>query len=679
MLLQLRNRHFFISDILLLAIAPTLALSLRVNLPWGVGYAPALILFTLTALTIKLTTFYFFRLYGRYWRFASIDAMLSVIWGVALATGFITGLAYLFQGLDLVEGAGLPRSVPLIDGILTLLIVGGTRFSVRAVEYQKMRSSNRGQRRRVLIVGAGDAGQIVAREMFTSRHISLDPVGFADDNPEKIGSVIHGVRVLGPLEKIPELVEDYKIQEVIIAMPTAPGEVIRSVVRACEEADVSSKILPGIYELLTGQVSVNRLREVQIGDLLRRETVTVDTEQVEQLIKGKRVLVTGAGGSIGSELCTQIANCSPSQLIVLGHGENSLFSLNQSLRAERSAARQSPPSHLSLRTQPFDEAQDKLRGVPVLSPEGEVEGPVLSAVEGRQSPPSTPASPVGGSFDLQVLVADVRDRPRLEMIFSRYHPEIIFHAAAHKHVPLMEENVEEAVTNNILGTWNLVEVAKEYDVEHFVLISTDKAVNPVSVMGMTKRVAELIVRVAAVETGRTFASVRFGNVLGSRGSVVPLFQRQISGGGPVTVTDPEMKRYFMTIPEAVQLVLQASALGQNGEVFILDMGAPIKIDDLARDMIELSGYQVGRDIQIEYTGLRPGERLFELLFFDNENFTRTEHEKIFVTCNGAMPSFDDFESQIEALITLARAGKTQELRHKLTQLTSSPLIESLTA
>ena len=243
----------------------------------------------------------------------------------------------------------------------------------------------------------------------------------------------------------------------------------------------------------------------------------------------------------------------------------------------------------------------------------------------------------------------------------------------------MEENVEEAVTNNILGTWNLVEVAKEYDVEHFVLISTDKAVNPVSVMGMTKRVAELIVRVAAVETGRTFASVRFGNVLGSSGSVVPLFQRQISDGGPVTVTDPEMKRYFMTIPEAVQLVLQASALGHNGETFVLDMGEPVKIVDLARDMIELSGYQVGRDIDIEYTGLRPGERLFELLFFDNENFTRTEHEKIFVTCNGAMPSFDDFESQIEALISLARAGKTQELRHKLTQLTSSPLIESLTA
>ena len=606
---KFRNRHFLILDIFLLLFTPVIALTLRVDLPWGRAYAPSLATFTLLSLLIKLPVFHYFRLYQRYWAYASIDALVSIASGVIVATVLVTGVLFTLQGGGILGWVSLPRSIPFIDSLLTLLLIGGTRFSIRAAGYYQSRFDKDEQRVRVLIAGAGDAGQIVAREIYASRHVNLALVGFVDDNPEKVGATIHGVRVLGSLDKIPELVEEYRVQEVIITMPTAPGSVIREVVRACEAARVNSKILPGVYELLSGEVSFSRLREVEIGDLLRRDSVQVDSTQVEHLLAGKRVLVTGAGGSIGSELCAQIAHCQPAQLIALGHGENSLFSL---------AAR-------------------------------------LEKI-GFESPKTA------------YLVADIRDHLRLENIFARYRPEIAFHAAAHKHVPLMEANIEDAITNNILGTWNVVRLAKKYAVERFVLISTDKAVNPVNVMGMTKRVAEYMVRWAAAETGRPFVAVRFGNVLGSRGSVIPLFKRQIAEGGPITITDPEMKRYFMTIPEAVQLVLQASALGHNGELFVLDMGEPVKIDDLARDMIEFSGYQVGRDIAIEYTGLRPGERLFEELFADNEHPVRTTHEKIFVNTTPPIPSPERFTQAIETLIALSHQAEPKQLREKLRQL-----------
>ena len=613
MLAKIRNRHFFFLDLLFLFLTPTLALGLRINLPWDKIYNLALAEYTLLALLLKLPVFYVFRLYRHYWRYASIDEMLSILTGVGTTTVLVTGIAYALQGMGLFGEIALPRSVPLIDGLLTLLLVAGSRFSVRAFEYRKTRRGG-AKRERVLIAGAGDAGQLVAREIRTSSRVPFELVGFVDDDLGKIGSVIQGVPVFGPMEKIPDIVRDYGVQEMIIAMPTVSGEIIRQIVALCDQAGVPSKTVPGLYDILSGRVSVNRLRPIEISDLLRREPVDVDTGKVESLLAGKRVMVTGAGGSIGGELCTQITHCCPAQLIAVGHGENSLFSLS-------------------------------------------------SAQDGCQSQ----------GIDFHVLVADVRDRPRLQVIFERFCPEIVFHAAAHKHVPMMEDNIEDAVTNNILGTLNLVELSKEYGANHFVLISTDKAVKPVNVMGMTKRVAEMVVKVVAAESGRPYVSVRFGNVLGSRGSVVPLFQRQIAAGGPVTVTDPEMKRYFMTIPEAVQLVLQASALGCNGEVFVLDMGEPIKIEDLARDMIELSGYQVGQGIKIEYTGIRPGERLFEKLFADNETYTRTEHEKIFVTLNGAMPSQRDIRREIETLITLAREGETEKLREKLSQIANLDL------
>jgi FlaA1/EpsC-like NDP-sugar epimerase len=610
MIRKLRNRHFFIFDSFLIIFLPFLALSLRVSTPWSVSFVPDLMIFVLAALVIKLPIFYAFGLYRRYWPFASIDSMVSIIAGVVLSSAAVAAVFFLLNGLGLL---GLPRSIPFIDGMLTLILVGGIRFSARLLSHTSQHKSRNGEENHhVIIAGAGEAGQMVAREILSSRYVEHSLVGFVDDDPDKIGTTIHGVQVLGPLKSIPAQVKKYKIDEVIIAMPAAPGEIIRRIVQACEAANVRSRTLPGIYELLSGQVSIKRLREVEINDLLRREPVNIDPSQVQRLLSGKTVLVTGAGGSIGTELCVQIATCKPLRLVALGHGENSLHWLQSRFNTAR------------------------LQDCP-----------------------------------LEIIVADIRDRHRLQLIFQEYHPEIVFHAAAHKHVPLMEANLEDAVTNNVVGTWNLVNAAQAHGVNHFVLISTDKAVQPVNIMGMTKRIAELIVRKAAADNGLPYVCVRFGNVLGSRGSVIPIFKQQIAAGGPVTVTHPEVERYFMTIPEAVQLVLQASALGENGEVFVLDMGKPIKIKDLAKDMIELSGYEVGRDIEIRYTGLRPGERLNELLFGPSERRDLTRHEKIFVARNGVSPSLHALDEEIAGLKELAETGEKDQLRQKLVKLTSS--------
>lgn len=615
--LYLRNRRFAILDICLLAIIPALALTLRVNLPWRADFQHALLIFTLMALLVKLPVFYAFRLYMRYWRYASMDELITIALAVFTTTVLVTAISWGMQGFGFFDGYFLPRSVPIIDGLLTLLFVGGARFGLRAVEYLRARNLNGVPGRRVLIVGAGDAGEMVAREMRTSRMVSLEPVGFVDDDPSKYGVVIHGVYMLGKLENIPELVEKYRVQEVVIAMPTAPGKTIRQIVHLCEQAGVPSRSVPGIYELLDGSVSINRLRDVRIEDLLRREPVRVDSGKVEEMIAGKRVLVTGAGGSIGTELCLQIARSRPAQLIALGHGENSLFQLNEQL--------------------------SKLR----------------AGINGSAN-----------TMD-RMIVADVRDRPRLNALFTRFAPQIVFHAAAHKHVHLMEENIEDAVTNNVLGTSNLLELSKSHAVERFVLISTDKAVEPTCVMGATKSVAEQLVQAAGYESGLPYVVVRFGNVLGSRGSVVPIFQRQIEDGGPVTVSHPDVERYFMTIPEAVLLVLQAAAIGNGGEIMVLDMGKRVRILDLAQDMIELSGLKLGQDINITYTGLRPGEKMIETLFSDNEHLAPTAQENISVIHNNKAPDFNRLHQDVDNLIALASEGNSDEIRAKLLSLVRS--------
>jgi FlaA1/EpsC-like NDP-sugar epimerase len=612
MQIEIRNRHYFISDILLLIFTPAISQYLGVNDPWSTHHIAPLVAYSLICFRIKIPIFYAFKLYRRYWSYASIGDMFAVIGAAGLATAVLEGATLVLSRQALLNTWTLPWIVPLIDGMLSILVVGGSRFMIRAMEYYSgVRRSRNPDYKRILVAGAGEAGKIAAHEIHTSRMLQKNLVGFVDDDPDKIDTIIHGVKVYGPLDEIPQLIQRLRIQKVIIAMPSVSGTVIRKILDMCEPSGVETLTMPGIYEMINEKAEVSNLRPIEITDLLRRNPVEINMDDVRNLLVGKRVLVTGAGGSIGTELCTQIKACLPGSLVAFGHGENSLVSLTE---------------HLESLT--IDD------------------------------------------LDFHPIVGDIRHPHRLDAVFNRFRPEIVFHAAAHKHVPLMEENIEEAVTNNIIGTWNVVQMSLKYNVEKFVLISTDKAVQPVNIMGMTKQVAEQIVRLAAAQAGRPFVSVRFGNVLGSRGSVIPHFERQIEAGGPVTVTHPDIDRYFMTIPEAVQLVLQASALGKNGEVFILDMGEPVNITDLARDMIRLSGLQEGKDIHIEYTGLRPGERLHEHLFTEDENRYHTVHKKIFVAQHNPPPIQKWFTREIEELRQMVETRRTGEIRKRLKQITN---------
>jgi FlaA1/EpsC-like NDP-sugar epimerase len=638
-LLRLRNRQFFFLDMLMLAILPMLAFGLRMD---GFGalsrFAGSLSLFTLLAMVIHLLIFYWSGLYHRYWRYASVNEIVLIATTVGAASAVNTLLFFALRLLPVcttpitlpcVPGPLLPRSIPFINALLTFVVVGGSRFSVRLVQTLQRRGRSRGTR--MLVIGAGDAGLMIAREVQNNPQLGLQVVGFVDDDAAKQGMKIQGVPVLGGREHIPQLVRSLDVSQAVIAMPTAPGKTIRKLVEICEKAGVRVKTIPGIYELLSGQVSVSQIRDIEIEDLLRREPVHIETDEIARMLKGKRILVTGAGGSIGLEICRQVAYHGASELVMLGHGENSIFRGLRELQAEY--------PHLAM----------------------------------------------------QAVIGDVRDKPRLEIVFSRHNPQIVFHAAAHKHVSLMEANPEDAVTNNILGTKYLVEAAEQVGVERFVLVSTDKAVNPSSTMGATKRVAELLIEAAALRHRPSAASgegvylaVRFGNVLGSRGSVVEVFREQIARGGPITITDPEMKRYFMTAPEAVQLVLQAAAIGQGGDIFVLDMGEPVRIVDLAHDLVELSGLQVGRDIDFEYVGSMPGEKLFEELFAESEAYIRTAHEKCFVVRNGVLRAgggegssgaaaasrkdLQGLDENVQALLAAAQAGDRKKVTKLLMRL-----------
>jgi FlaA1/EpsC-like NDP-sugar epimerase len=467
-----------------------------------------------------------------------------------------------------------------------------------------------------LVIGAGDAGAMVVREMQKNPQLNLKPIGFLDDDPSKQDSKIHGVPVLAPLDEIDHILNTRHVDEVIIAIPSASGKVLRSVAEVCRQRSIAFRTMPGIYELLGGSVSVSRLREVDISDLLRREPVEMNTQALGKVLEDQVVLVTGAGGSIGRELCRQIAQLNPETLLMLGHGENSIFEALLILK-------ESYPTH-----------------------------------------------------DIVPLIADVRDLPRLSVIFDRWQPDVIYHTAAHKHVPLMETNIEEAVTNNILGTLNLINVALEHDVERLVLISTDKAIRPVNVMGATKRIAEMLVLDAAKRSNKAFSVVRFGNVLGSRGSVVPRFKRQIAAGGPVTVTHPEMKRYFMTIPEAVHLVLQASTMSEGGENYILDMGQQVRILDLAKDLIRLSGFEPGKDIEIVFSGIRPGEKLSEDLWDQGFAYSPTSHPDINRVDSEESITSDELETIVIQLVRLAREGKPEEIQSILSETIPGAAIQA---
>jgi len=445
------------------------------------------------------------------------------------------------------------------------------------------------------------------------------PVALIDDDRKKHKLQIRGLYIEGDRYKIPEVVKKYSIAKVIIAMPTASGQDIREIHDICRMAGVTVNTLPSIFEIINGQVKLDSIREVSIEDLLRRDPIRTNISKVSEFISGKKVLITGAGGSIGSEICRQIMQFSPAEIAILGHGENTVFEIQQEL----------------------------LKMIRLYHKNGD---------NGRYTP------------ELKTFIADIRSESRLKLIFDNFKPDIIFHAAAHKHVPIMEDNIAEAISNNIFGTRNLLFLASRYNVEHFVNISTDKAVNPTSIMGVSKRIAEILVMQTAKRTGKKYVCVRFGNVLGSNGSVIPTFKRQILQGGPITVTHPDVKRYFMTIPEAVQLVLQASVIGNGGEIFVLDMGQPLKIEDLAKDLIRLSGLEYGKDVRIEYTGLRPGEKLFEELFISGEEYAPTEHDKILIACNASQIIPEGLDDYIESLFIAARRNKEKVVREVLHHL-----------
>jgi FlaA1/EpsC-like NDP-sugar epimerase len=613
----MRNRIFLALDVLLAVIVALLSFTARFEgLSWWPALGSLAITYLAVAIPIKLVLFWHVGLYSRLWRYASISDLEIIL--VACVLGAVASFGV---GLVIVPGLHLaPMHVPIgvliMDSLLTGAAITLTRLSLRVITRRaRARRSvgeltslearrDRHDGRRVLIAGAGDAGGMIAKELVDNRQLGLKPVGFVDDDIKKHGHRLHGLPVLGPVSKLGEIVQTYAIDEVITALPSARGKVIREIMQRATDAGVRNRTVPGLYEILSGAKSVSSLRPIQIQDLLRREPIETNPAQVASLVTGRTVMVTGAGGSIGSELCRQLAQLNPALIVAVGRGENSIFELLEELRTSY--------HHI----------------------------PVVPAI------------------------VDVRDDVRIRAIFESTRPYSVFHAAAHKHVPLMESSVDEAILNNVLGTRNIAEFCAEFDVEHLVLISTDKAVRPTSIMGATKRIAEGTLCSVVERKRKPYVSVRFGNVLGSRGSVVPTFMRQIAAGGPITITHPEMRRYFMTIPEAVQLVLQAAALGHGGEVFVLDMGEPVRIADLAEDLIRLSGLEVGSDIEICYTGIRPGEKLYEELFFGAADAAPTSHPKI-LQARDANPSAE-LDVYTDKLIEAARRRAPEaELRRMI--------------
>lgn len=518
--------------------------------------------FMLSAVVVRVSFFIFWGMYRWSFRYASLSEALNVARTVSFGSLVLIAIAFFRQTSE------VGRSVLLIDYLICLVLVMESRFAPRILI--KIWQSRNSGLKRVLIVGAGAAGEMVARELFNVKERIYQPVGFVDDDPTKIYSRIHGIRVLGTTNDIKTLIKMHDVEEVIIAIPSASGKTIRSIVSKCEQTDVKFKTVPELHKILTGEIAIKELRDVQAEDLLGRATVQINTKDVSSFIKNKVVLITGAGGTIGSELCAHIAKFEPRMLILYDHGENDTYFLRM-------------------------EIEERYPGL-----------------------------------QHRTVIGDIKDIGLLKHTFSKYRPHVVFHSAAHKHVPLMEENIVAAVKNNIIGTRNFMYAAEHYKAEVFVMISTDKAVNPASVMGASKRIAEMIVQTKAKKARTKFMAVRFGNVIGSSGSVVPIFKRQIKKGGPVTVTHPDVRRFFMSASEAAQLVIQAGAMGKGGEIFILDMGEQIKISDLARNLIILSGLDPDKDIEIKFVGLRPGEKMHEETLLDIENDRATKHDKIYI-------------------------------------------------
>ena len=578
-------------DVVLWALATPLAFVLRLEEGAG-GFVEGMAMLMAVGVPLKVSAVLSLGLHRRSWHRLALYDLLYLAVGIGGVT------LVLAVGAALVPGIAVPRSVPFIEAMIALLLMGSARVATRILYEQRgtRRARRRDREVRTLIIGAGEAGTRLARELQRAPQSGRVAVGFLDDDPAKARLRYGGLPVLGAIDDLVRVADANEIGEVLLAIPSAGGAVVRSVLQLAREARVEHRTIPGLGEILSGAVSISQTQPVALEDLLRREPVILDVERVEAALNGKRVLITGAGGSIGSEIVRQVAMFGPAQIVLLGRGENSVYTIHR-------------------------EMQRRWPGI--------------------DTPPE---------------ICDVRDRTSLRAVFERYRPHVVYHAAAHKHVPLMEANPEQAVLNNVVGTLNVAQLSRDLGVERMVNISTDKAVNPTSLMGASKRVAEQVIQIVSKRCApeQSFVSVRFGNVLGSRGSVVPLFREQIERGGPVTVTHPDMVRYFMTIPEASQLVLQAGVQSENGQVYVLDMGEPVRIVDLARDLILLSGLEPGVDIDIEFSGARAGEKLFEELMTSEEGVEASPHDKIFVARKAPLDRAS-FESGLGALIASAEA------------------------
>ena len=537
--------------------------------------------FLLINIVITLIVFYLFKLYQSLWAFAGPTEAQNIV-----AACFLCAVLN-YGGMKLLHFP-IPRSYFFMYAMVLTAITTFGRFSYRFIRSIRHKAQNKRNASKVMVIGAGEAGNTVIKELVNSTYCTMSVKCIIDDNSSKWGQFIQGIKIVGGRDKIVESAAFYGIDEIIIAIPSANRATMRELVEICKETNCKLRTLPGIYQLVNGEVNVSKLRDVDVEDLLGRDPIKVDMESIYNYVKGKVILVTGGGGSIGSELCRQIAGHEPKQLIIVDIYENNAYDIQQELKYKYP------------------------------------------------------------NLDLVVLIASVRNTNRMNHIMEKYHPDIIYHAAAHKHVPLMEDSPNEAIKNNVFGTWKTAQAAVQYGVKKFVMISTDKAVNPTNIMGASKRICEMIIQTYNRHYDTEFVAVRFGNVLGSNGSVIPLFKRQIMAGGPVTVTHPDIIRYFMTIPEAVSLVLQAGVYAKGGEIFVLDMGEPVKILDLAKNLIRLSGYKVDEDIKIEFTGLRPGEKLYEELLMNEEGLTDTENKLIHI---GKPIEFDEvkFYAQLYSL------------------------------
>jgi FlaA1/EpsC-like NDP-sugar epimerase len=606
------------ADILLVAFAWYFAYLLRFNFDIPVPSRGLLIRVIPLIVLIKIVTFYFFDLYRGMWRYTSLNDFFDIIKAASVSSLLVVAVILYTHRF-----VGFARSIFIIDWGLTIFLISGLRLSIRLYfwlgygdetarlnlkRFFKLRSGRATEAKRLLMIGAGDAGEKIFREIQDNPRLQYHVIGFLDDDMEKAGMQLHGVPILGTTSEIKSIASKVKAEEVLIAIPSVTGKQMRRIISSCEGSDIPFKTVPGIGELINGKVSVKAIRDVSYEDLLGREVICLDEDSIGGYLENARVLVTGAGGSIGSELCRQICRFSAASVILYERAESPLYEFHQELRA------------------------------------------------------SFP------HIEVIPLLADIRDRAQLTHAFSEHRPQVIFHAAAYKHVPVMELQPWKAIKNNIIGTRNVIDISSQYGVERFVFVSTDKAVRPTNIMGATKRVAEMLVQCqnGCEVSDAPFVIVRFGNVVGSVGSVVPLFRKQIEKGGPVTVTHPEVTRYFMTIPEACQLILQAGAMGEGGEIFILDMGTPIKIDDMARDLIRLSGFEP-EDISIEYVGLRPGEKLYEELVTEGEGIVPTSHEKIMVL-RGQVCDQTVLNGKIDELKDLAYEQDSERIKAKLHEI-----------